>query len=82
MSNIAQGFESRTQPLRIEPLGRAKGSAGEVRSQAYFALDAAYVSQSQFEEMVALAERSSRQISRFVTHLSTHPILRGYSRAT
>ncbi len=31
MSNIAEGFESRTQALFIDFLGRAKGSAGEVR---------------------------------------------------
>ncbi|NEO92599.1 MAG: four helix bundle protein [Moorea sp. SIO3G5] len=43
MSNIAEGFESRTQRLFLEFLGRAKGSAGELRSQAYVALDAGYV---------------------------------------
>ncbi|MEI8188965.1 MAG: four helix bundle protein, partial [candidate division NC10 bacterium] len=31
MNNIAEGFESRTQGLFTEYLGRAKGSAGEVR---------------------------------------------------
>lgn len=35
MSNIAEGFESRTQSLFVDFLGRAKGSAGEVRSQLY-----------------------------------------------
>jgi four helix bundle protein len=39
MSNIAEGFESRTQALFIDFLGRAKGSAGELRAQAYVALD-------------------------------------------
>ena len=29
MSNIAEGFESRTQALFIEFLGRAKGSSGD-----------------------------------------------------
>ena len=33
MSNIAEGFESHTQALFIDFLGRAKGSAGEVRAQ-------------------------------------------------
>ena len=31
MSNIAEGFESRTQALFIDLLGRAKDSAGEVQ---------------------------------------------------
>ncbi len=34
LSNIAEGFESRTQALFIEYLGRSKGSAGELRAQA------------------------------------------------
>ena len=33
MSNIAEGFKSQTQASFISYLGRAKGSAGEVRSQ-------------------------------------------------
>ena len=33
MSNIAEGFESRTQPLFNDYLGRAKASAGELRAQ-------------------------------------------------
>lgn len=32
MSNIAEGFESQTQVMFIQFLGRAKGSAGEVRA--------------------------------------------------
>ena len=38
MSNIAEGFESQTQVLFIQFLGRAKGSAGELRAQLYIAL--------------------------------------------
>ena len=33
MSNISEGFESRTRPQFIDFLGTAKASAGEVRSQ-------------------------------------------------
>jgi four helix bundle protein len=43
MSNVPDGFESRTRPLFIDFLGRAKGSAGELRAQCYVALDAGYV---------------------------------------
>lgn len=42
MSNIAEGFESRTQPLFIDFLGRAKASSGELRAQTYVALDVGY----------------------------------------
>ena len=45
MSNIAEGFESKTQGMFIEYLARAKGSAGELRAQLYLALDRKYISQ-------------------------------------
>jgi four helix bundle protein len=43
MSNIAEGFESRTQVMFIKYLGRAKASAGEARAQLYLALDRKYI---------------------------------------
>ncbi len=69
LSNIAEGFESRTTALFIEFLGRAKGSVGEVRAQCYVALDAGHISQEQFEQVTGLAERCSRQISNFMSYL-------------
>jgi four helix bundle protein len=39
MSNIAEGFDSRTKPMFVEFLGRAKASAGDLRAQTYVALD-------------------------------------------
>ncbi|MEO6060486.1 MAG: four helix bundle protein, partial [Thermoflexales bacterium] len=63
MSNIAEGFESRTRPLFIDYLGRAKGSAGELRAQAYVALDAGYVDVAIFEALCSQAIKCSRQLS-------------------
>jgi len=60
MSNIAEGFESRTQAMFLDFLGRAKGSAGEVRAQAYIALDRGYINQEQFNHLLDLAEKCSR----------------------
>jgi four helix bundle protein len=51
MSNIAEGFESRTQAMFVEFLGRAKASAGELRAQTYIALDAGYLDQKEFDEL-------------------------------
>jgi four helix bundle protein len=73
MSNISEGYESRTRPLFIDYLGRARASAGEVRSQAYVALDAGYFTQDQFDEVCRLAVQCSRQITRFIEYLETHP---------
>ena len=71
MSNIAEGFESRTQAMFLDFLGRAKGSAGEVRAQAYITLDRGYINQEQFNHLLDLAEKCSRQISRFMTYLES-----------
>lgn len=73
MSNIAEGFESRTQAKFIDYLGHAKASAGEVRSQLYIALDLMYVTQEQFNQEFDLADKSSRQIARFISYLESHP---------
>ncbi len=69
LSNIAEGYESRTRALFIDYLGRAKGSAGEVRAQAYVALDAGYLDEPQFAQLLDLADKNSRQISRFMQYL-------------
>jgi len=71
MSNIAEGFESRTQARFIDFLGHAKGSAGEVRAQLYIALDRGYITQAQFDGAYELAERAARQIHGFMTYLES-----------
>jgi len=76
MSNIAEGFESRTQAQFLEYLGRSKASAGEVRCQLYIALDLDYLIQEQFQQVFDLADKSSRQIARFMGYLETHPMAR------
>lgn len=73
MSNIAEGFESRTRPMFIEYLGRAKGSAGELRAQLFVALDAGYMEESEFHELRDRAEKVSSQISRLSSYLKTAP---------
>jgi len=73
MSNIAEGFESRTQAQFLDYLGRSKASAGEVRCQLYIALDLKYLTQEQFNQVFDLADKSSRQIARFINYLETNP---------
>ena len=73
MSNIAEGFESRTKAQFLDYLGHAKASAGEVRCQLYIALDLRYVSQEDFNQVFDLADKASRQIYRFMNYLETHP---------
>jgi four helix bundle protein len=73
MSNIAEGFESRTDAQFIHFLGHAKASAGEVRSQLYIAHDLKYISHKQFAEANELADKAARQVSRFIDYLETNP---------
>lgn len=73
MSNIAEGFESKTQALFIRYLAIAKASAGEVRSQLYVAKDVKYLTEQQFTTLFQLAEKASRQLSRFIAYLEAHP---------
>ena len=73
MSNIAEGFESRTNTLFKDFLGRAKASAGELRAQVYVAKDIGYISETDFSQLIAICERCSRQISRFIQYLERQP---------
>jgi len=73
MSNIAEGFESRTQPLFIDYLGRAKASAGELRAQAYISMDIGYLNQIEFSQVYELCDKCSRQIARFMQYLVQQP---------
>ena len=73
ISNIAEGFESRTDTQFINFLGIARGSAGEVRAQLYIAFDQKYLDKQQFKELIALAEKYSRQIAKFIMYLENNP---------
>ena len=73
MSNIAEGFESRTDVQFINFLGMARASAGEVRAQLYIALDQKYITDNQFKEAYTLAEKCARQIAKFMTYLEANP---------
>lgn len=69
MSNIAEGFESRTRPRFVDYLGIAKASAAEVRSQLYVALDQGYLNQETFDTMTDNADKIGRQLYRLMNHL-------------
>jgi len=47
----------------------AGGSAAEVQSQLYTALDQGYISQREFDKIYGQTEVVARQISRFITYL-------------
>lgn len=73
MSNIAEGFESQTQSIFIQYLGRAKGSAGEVRAQLYIAHEQGYLTNDEFDAVKSLAEICSKQLAKFIQYLESQP---------
>jgi four helix bundle protein len=69
-SNIAEGFERNTDKEFVHFLYIAKGSAGEVRSQLYLAMDLNYLGQELFSELVAEVSEISKLLSGFIKYLS------------
>ena len=62
MSNIAEGFDRGSRPEFHKFLVIAKGSCVEVRSQLYVALDCGYITQQDFDGIVALAQEVAKII--------------------
>jgi len=76
MSNIAEGFERYSNSEFAQYLIIAKGSAGEVRSQLYIALDLKYINAGQFSELKDLCEIISRQLSNLIKYLKNNKPLK------
>lgn len=62
MSNIAEGFERGGRGEFHQFLSIAKGSAAEVRSQLYVALDVGYLEKVDFQKLMKKAEEVGRVI--------------------
>ena len=67
-SNIAEGFERRSPAEFARFLLIARGSAGEVRSQLYAALDLGYIDQTTFDDLYRLASRISKATNALARH--------------
>ena len=69
MNNIAEGFERNNNKEFITFLKYSKGSAGEVRSMLYVALDLNYISRTSFNKNYEKAIDIIKQLSNFIKYL-------------
>jgi four helix bundle protein len=71
MANIAEGFEREGNKEFRQFLAQAKGSAGEVKSLLYVALDAGLTSSEHFQRIIGLADETSRLLAGFLRYLKS-----------
>jgi four helix bundle protein len=69
MHNIAEGFESGSDPEFVRFLKMARRSAGEVQSQLYLALDVDYITEDERQKAHILATEVKRLINGMMTYL-------------
>jgi len=69
MHNIAEGFDSETNPEFIRFLRYAKRSCTEVQSELYVVLDQQYITNNEFQEVYDHAGRTRAAIRGFINYL-------------
>jgi four helix bundle protein len=73
VSNIAEGFERRSNNQFQHFLDIANGSAGELRAQLYIALDLAYVTPEQFRDIHSDIVAIGKMLTSLIRHLRSSP---------
>ena len=69
MHNIAEGFDSETNPEFIRFLRYAKRSCTQVQSELYVALDQEYITDAEFQDVYDHAGRTRAAIRGFMKYL-------------
>jgi four helix bundle protein len=69
MHNIAEGFESGSDPEFVRFLKTARRSAGEVQSLLYLALDVGYITEDERKKAHILATEVKKLINGMMTYL-------------
>ena len=71
MSNIAEGFDRRSDKELSNFLSIARASSSEVQNDLYIALDLKYISKEDFKIMYAEAKKIAKQINGLMTYLKS-----------
>ena len=72
MHNIAEGFDSETNPEFVRFLRYAKRSCTEVQSEFYVALDQQYITEAEFQDVYDHAGRTRAAIHGFIKYLMAY----------
>ena len=72
MHNIAEGFDSETNPEFIRFLRYAKRSCTEVQSELYVGLDQHYITNREFQDVYDHAGRTRATIRGFIKYLTAY----------
>jgi len=70
MNNIAEGFGRHTKPEFVHYLYISHGSAAEVQSNLYAALDEEYITQKEFDDLYEKTGEISKMVSGLINYLS------------
>jgi len=71
MSNIAEGFDRRSDKKLSNFLSIARGSSSEVQNDLCIALDLRYISKEEFKEIYQEAKKIAKQINDLMTYLKS-----------
>lgn len=71
MSNIAEGFDRRSDKELSNFLSMSRGSSSEVQNDLYIALDLKYISQTEFNQLYQEAKKIAKQINGLMTYLKS-----------
>jgi len=72
MHNIAEGFDSESNPEFVRFLRYAKRSCTEVQSELYVALDQLYITNNEFQDVYDHAARTRAAIRGFIKYLVSY----------
>jgi four helix bundle protein len=75
MANIAEGFDSGTDPEFARFLRIARRSAGELQSHGSISIDEKYLGKSEFDELYGLAREVKRLVGGLIRYLEASPRL-------